>query len=117
MSSLSERNSIVRVDSIESVDFLVDTLNISVDHEPEEERCVSEFRKLEMAGLLAPEPLLIADKARFVLFPIKHNDVSDTSAFFLMHCACISPPHSNNSLQLSHFCFSPSLSFAYTNLL
>ena len=36
---------------------------------------ISEFKQLEMSGKLLPEPLLIADKSRFVLFPIKHNDV------------------------------------------
>jgi hypothetical protein len=38
---------------------------------------VSEFKKKEMNGELQPEPLLMEDKTRFVLFPIKHNDVSD----------------------------------------
>ena len=36
----------------------------------------SEFKKLESSGKLRPEPLLIEDKSRFVLFPIKHTDVS-----------------------------------------
>lgn len=30
----------------------------------------------ELNGELAPEPLLVADKSRFVLFPIRNNDVS-----------------------------------------
>ncbi len=34
------------------------------------------FKKLELEGKLLPEPLLTADKSRFVLFPIKHTDVS-----------------------------------------
>ena len=37
---------------------------------------VSEFKRMEANGELKPEPLLMEDKARFVLFPIKHNDVS-----------------------------------------
>jgi hypothetical protein len=36
----------------------------------------SDHKLKEMNGELAPEPLLLADKSRFVLFPIKHNDVS-----------------------------------------
>ncbi len=37
---------------------------------------ISDFKRKEMNGELVPEPLLIEDKSRFVLFPIKHNDVS-----------------------------------------
>ena len=37
---------------------------------------ITEYRTLEAAGKLLPEPLLIADSSRFVLFPIKHSDVS-----------------------------------------
>ena len=37
---------------------------------------VSEFKRMEANGELKPEPLLMEDKSRFVLFPIKHNDVS-----------------------------------------
>ena len=36
---------------------------------------MTDFKKLELAGKLLPEPLLIVDKSRFVLFPIKHHDV------------------------------------------
>ena len=36
----------------------------------------SDFKQREMRGELAPEPLLTEDKTRFVLFPIKHHDVS-----------------------------------------
>ena len=74
-----EGTRVTRVDSMESidsVDFLVDSLEqtslVSEDKQPQ----VSEHRKLELAGKLAPEPLLIEDKNRFVLFPIKHTDVS-----------------------------------------
>jgi hypothetical protein len=37
---------------------------------------VSDFKLKEKSGLLLPEPLLMEDKSRFVLFPIKHTDVS-----------------------------------------
>ena len=37
---------------------------------------VSVFKQREMRGELQPEPLLTEDKTRFVLFPIKHHDVS-----------------------------------------
>ena len=36
----------------------------------------SDFKLRELNGELLPEPLLAADRTRFVLFPIKHNDVS-----------------------------------------
>lgn len=35
----------------------------------------TEFKLLEIQGKLKPEPLLIEDKTRFVLFPIKHDDI------------------------------------------
>mgnify|MGYP006097302085 CR=1 FL=1 len=36
---------------------------------------MSEFKKKEMAGELKPEPILIENPQRFVLFPIQHNDI------------------------------------------
>ena len=42
----------------------------------------SEHRQLEEKGLLEPEPLLVENKRRFVLFPIEHNDVSKISVSF-----------------------------------
>ncbi|KAJ1421127.1 ribonucleotide reductase small subunit, partial [Ochromonadaceae sp. CCMP2298] len=41
------------------------------------ESYVTEFKKLEMSGKLKPEPLLMEDKSRFVLFPIKQPDIWD----------------------------------------
>jgi hypothetical protein len=41
-----------------------------------EKENMSEFKMMEKKGQLKPEPLLIEDKSRFVLFPIKHTDVS-----------------------------------------
>jgi hypothetical protein len=41
-----------------------------------EKNDMTEFKIKEKNGELAPEPLLTEDKSRFVLFPIKHNDVS-----------------------------------------
>ena len=35
----------------------------------------TEFRIMELEGNMIPEPLLKEDKSRFVLFPIKHNDI------------------------------------------
>jgi hypothetical protein len=40
----------------------------------------TEFKQKELRGELLPEPLLVEDKTRFVLFPIKHNDVSPFTA-------------------------------------
>jgi len=36
---------------------------------------MSEYKKLELAGKLKPEPLLTPSENRFVLFPIQHQDV------------------------------------------
>lgn len=36
----------------------------------------SDFKMKELNGELLPEPLLLEDKSRFVLFPIKQPDVS-----------------------------------------
>lgn len=36
---------------------------------------MTEFKRKELNGELVPEPLLMEDKTRFVLFPIKHTDV------------------------------------------
>ena len=69
-----------RTDSIESVDFLdLDRLTLVGSGSEATEMIESEFRRLERDGKLLPEPLLTADKARFVLFPIKHNDVSSSA--------------------------------------
>ena len=39
-------------------------------------RTPTEFKLKEQRGELLPEPLLTPDQTRFVLFPIKHADVS-----------------------------------------
>ena len=53
-------------------------LNLSEEQilpdDPKEE---SEFRKLEKSDDFKPEPLLVEDPNRFVLFPIKHSDIWD----------------------------------------
>lgn len=36
---------------------------------------ISPFKRKELNGEFQPEPLLLEDKSRFVLFPIKHQDV------------------------------------------
>ncbi len=40
-----------------------------------ENNTTTEFRIMEMEGKMIPEPLLKEDKSRFVLFPIKHDDI------------------------------------------
>lgn len=61
-------------DSIPEVDFIKDMLKdeFSLTHD----NLVSVYRQKELNGELLPEPLLIEDKSRFVLFPIKQPDVS-----------------------------------------
>ena len=61
-------------ESIPDVAFLQQLVREQVDEV--DQSLVSEFKKMELSGLLKPEPLLMADKSRFVLFPIKHTDVS-----------------------------------------
>lgn len=50
---------------------------LSIKHSllPGEKPEITDFKRLENTGQLLPEPLLTEDKSRFVLFPIKHNDV------------------------------------------
>lgn len=77
--SMFEETKVQRVDSvesIESVDFLVDSLEKADLGGGDSRVQVSEHRLKEMRGELLPEPLLVEDKNRFVLFPIKHKDVS-----------------------------------------
>ena len=57
-------------DSIASVDFLVEELAAE-----ETKMAPTANRLREIAGEIK-EPLLMEDKSRFVLFPIKHHDVS-----------------------------------------
>ena len=40
-----------------------------------ENNTATEFRIMELEGKMIPEPLLKEDKSRFVLFPIKHDDI------------------------------------------
>lgn len=67
-------------DSFASVDFLVESL--PVEEEKEGKLEPSAMRLKELAGEIF-EPLLAEDKNRFVLFPIKHHDVSVESVFIL----------------------------------
>lgn len=61
-----------RSDSLPEVNFLSqDALSLS----SQPPSLVSEFKLKELNGELLPEPLLIEDKSRFVLFPIKYNDI------------------------------------------
>lgn len=60
-------------DSIPEVEFLQKMLE--KDLNDAKDQLISEFKRKENNGELLPEPLLMEDKSRFVLFPIKHNDV------------------------------------------
>lgn len=66
-------------DSIPEVEFLHKILEKDLLDANEE--LVSDFKRKERNGELAPEPLLVEDKSRFVLFPIKHTDVRIFSIF------------------------------------
>lgn len=71
MSSMSERKG--SFDSIPEVDFIHQSVQEDIDSI--DAQLMSDFKILEMRGELQPEPLLQADKSRFVVFPIKHHDV------------------------------------------
>jgi FixJ family two-component response regulator len=58
-------------DAIPLVTFIKDAPNVK-----EVGTVISELKMKENSGLLLPEPLLMEDKTRFVLFPIRHADVS-----------------------------------------
>eukprot|EP01038_Epipyxis_sp_PR26KG_P007734 gene7734-10509_t len=68
-------------DSIPEAAFIKDVVRHELDMVDAElnltknNQKLTEFRTKEMRGLLKPEPLLLADKSRFVLFPIKHQDI------------------------------------------
>lgn len=40
----------------------------------------SDHKKFELSGNMKPEPLLMENPGRFVLFPIQHEDVSNLTA-------------------------------------
>lgn len=66
-------------DSIPELDFIKDMLKDELITSNQ----VSEYRRKELNGELLPEPLLVTDKSRFVLFPIKHTDVSEPDSLIL----------------------------------
>lgn len=67
-------------ESIPEADFIKQMVNEEIEAVNRE--LMSDFKRLELSGKLIPEPLLTPDKSRFVLFPIKHNDVSSHT----LHC-------------------------------
>jgi hypothetical protein len=73
-------------DSIPDVSFIGKDSILTADVPPGP----TEHKLKEMNGELAPEPLLLADKTRFVLFPIKQNDVSP---FFMPFWRCSEHDH------------------------
>eukprot|EP01040_Poterioochromonas_malhamensis_P019569 gene19569-23145_t len=60
-------------DSIPEVEFLQKMLE--KDLNDAKDQLISDFKHKENRGELLPEPLLMEDKSRFVLFPIKHTDI------------------------------------------
>ena len=68
------------LDSLPDAEFLCPNHIMKLLDQPS----ASEFKKMEASGKLRPEPLLLEDKSRFVLFPIKHTDV----IFVMHHCGC-----------------------------
>jgi ribonucleoside-diphosphate reductase subunit M2 len=69
-----------RSESFESIPEVEFVRQLDVELNTHDASLVSDFKKMELAGLLKPEPLLMEDKSRFVLFPIKQPDVSSLVA-------------------------------------
>lgn len=68
---MESRNRTESFESIPDVDFMVQSIQADLAAVN-----ITEYRMMEATGKLLPEPLLIPDSSRFVLFPIKHSDVS-----------------------------------------
>ena len=64
-------------DSIPDVEFIRDVL--ADECRAFDNGAISAFKVKENNGEMLPEPLLVEDKSRFVLFPIKHPDVRTIS--------------------------------------
>lgn len=75
---LTGREGKIRSDSLDSLPD-VSFLSLSPEHggAVPGELIMSDFKKMEIRGELLPEPMLMEDKGRFVVFPIKHNDIWD----------------------------------------
>jgi hypothetical protein len=85
---MSGESKVVRNESFDSlggVEFLMDELNSQRLGAESPKPKVTEFRKKELRGEIY-EPLLAEDKHRFVLFPIKHDDVRTILSLFLLYC-------------------------------
>ncbi len=59
------------IDSLPDAEFLCPSAMMKLLDQPTQ----SEFKRMEAEGRLIPEPMLMEDKSRFVLFPIKQPDV------------------------------------------
>lgn len=46
------------------------------DPAADDQSFMTDHKRKEMMGLLQPEPLLMDNPGRFVIFPIQHEDVS-----------------------------------------
>ena len=66
-----------RSDSFGSLDGSQDFIKEMIGDEMRNIAHISDEKKRENMGELLPEPLLVPDKTRFVLFPIQHTDIWD----------------------------------------
>jgi len=64
-----------RSDSFESIPDVEFIKTMLAEENKALDNSISLFKVKENNMELLPEPLLIEDKSRFVLFPIKHTDV------------------------------------------
>lgn len=76
---MEEKNRTESFDSIPEAGFVKEFVACQIKELEQNE--LSKYKKMEINGELKPEPLLAEDKSRFVLFPIKYTDVSETFLF------------------------------------
>jgi len=73
-----------RSDSFESIPDVEFIKTMLAEENKALDNSISLFKVKENNMELLPEPLLIEDKSRFVLFPIKHTDVRSSHSIFLL---------------------------------
>lgn len=71
-------------DSIPEVDFIALADNLeAVELVSKDDIPMTDAKLFELSEDFKPEPLLVEDKQRFVLFPIKYNDVREISTYII----------------------------------
>ena len=80
-------------DSCDSNEFEIAELELKMN-----QVAITEHRKLELGGKLKPEPLLVDNPGRFVLFPIQNPEVCYSLSFSASNISVINETNQNLSL-------------------